>query len=355
MTLKEIAEEAGVSTATVSLVMSDSPRISTRTKEKVRQIIKEKGYRSNVLAGSLRRTRSGLIGILVEDITVPHTAFIIDGINRYAEEKGVHPILGNLRLQSKISSHFEKIEEYRGDIQNAMETLLSMQVDGIIYIGMHDRHMENVLRESDKPVVYCYCYTDREASVRYDNENVMYLLTRELIEKGHRRIAVIGGAEDSEPAQLRYRGFCDAMQEAGIFIPEQWKERGDWNFQRGKDAAIRLLTGKEGGTTTDLLPERERPSAIVCMNDEMAVGVYTAAAELGLEIPEDLSVTGFDNADFAQHLVPPLMTVERPLSEMGYRAMDLLIQQIQGEEPEKEKIIYPCRMLEGGSVRRIAT
>ena len=91
------------------------------------------------------------------------------------------------------------------------------------------------------------------------------------------------------------------------------------------------------------------------MNDEMAVGVYTAAAELGFEIPKDLSVTGFDNADFAQHLVPPLMTVERPLSEMGYRAMDLLIQQIQGKEPEREKIIYPCRMLEGGSVRRIAT
>lgn len=354
MTLKEIAEEAGVSTATVSLVMSDSPRISTRTKERVRQIIKEKGYRSNVLAGSLRRTRSGLIGILVEDITVPHTAFIIDGVNRYAEEKGVHPILGNLRLQSKISSHFEKIEEYRGDIQNAMETLLSMQVDGIIYVGMHDRHMENVLRESDKPVVYCYCYTDTEASVRYDNEEVMKLLTGTLIGRGHRRIAVIGGAEDSEPAQLRHKSFCRAMKEAGLSLPKQWDERGDWNFQRGKDAAIRLLTGKEGGMKPDLLPAEARPSAIVCMNDEMAVGVYTAAAELGLGIPEDLSVTGFDNADFAQHLVPPLMTVERPLSDMGYRAMDLLIRQIQGEEAKQEKIIYPCRMLEGGSVRSIA-
>lgn len=352
MTLKEIAEEAGVSTATVSLVMSDSSRISSKTKERVRKVIKEKGYRSNMLAGSLRKSRSGLIGILVEDITVPHTAFIIDGINRYAEEKNYNTILGNLRLQSKISSHFDEIEEYREGIQRSMETLLSLQVDGIIYIGMHDRRMENVLAGSDKPVVYCYCYTEdeKEASIRYDNEKVVNLLTREIVDLGHKRIAVINGAKGSEPAQLRFQGFCKALRDAKIDLPNNWNEQGNWNFQGGRNAAIRLLTGKDAGTKKDILPEELRPSVIVCMNDEMAVGVYTAAAELGLRIPEDLSVTGFDNADFAQHLVPPLTTVERPLHQMGYRALDLLIQRIQGEESEALNVTYSCKIIEGNSV-----
>lgn len=353
MTLKEIAQEAGVSTATVSLAMSDSPKISNKTKERIRKIIKEKGYRSNMLAGSLRRHRSGLIGILVEDITVPHTAYIIDGINQLAEDRQQNTVLNNLRLQSKISSHFDEIEKYSDDIQHAMGTLLSLQVDGIIYIGMHDRQMENVLEKADKPVVYCYCYTMGESasSVRYDNEKIIYQLTRAIIQKGHERIAIISGAADSEPSSLRYMGFCKAIQDEDVEVPENWRERGDWTFQGGRDAAIRLLTGKQSGQKADLLSVADRPSAIICMNDEMAVGVYTAAAGLGLNIPEDLSVTGFDESDFAMHLVPPLTTVERPLQKMGYRALDLLLQQIENQEREVVSVTYPCKIIEGESVK----
>lgn len=355
MTLKEIAKRAGVSTATVSLVLNDSPKISNPTKAKIREIIRETGYRSNRLAGSLRRSKTGLIGILVEDITVWHTALIIDGMNQYAEEHGCNTILSNLRLANKIDSHFNEISLYQKDIDQAVETLLSLQVDGIVYIGMHDRLIRNVMPKSDKPVVFCYCYTSEgeESSIRYDNEKTLRLLTEEIIRRGHKRIAAIHGKEDSEPAQLRKRGFHTAMQEAGLAVLKHWDERGDWNFQGGRDAAIRLLCRNPGETVRTVLPPDERPSAIVCMNDEMAVGVYNAAAELHLRIPEDLSVSGFDNADFAQHVTPALMTVDRPLHKMGYRALDLLLHKIQRKDDSATNVVYPCTILPGQSVQTI--
>ena len=171
MTLKEIADLAGVSTATVSYVINHSAAVSEKTRIKVEKIIKETGYHSNMLAKSLRKNESRLIGIIVEDIKVAHTAYIIDGINEIAEKKKYNTILCNLRLLSKIGSRFEDISEYQEDIDHEINVLLSMQVDGIIYIGMHDRKISHVVKNSSIPVVYCYCYADGEgSSVRYNNE-----------------------------------------------------------------------------------------------------------------------------------------------------------------------------------------
>ena len=357
LTLKEIAQRAGVSTATVSYVINNSGHISEETRKKVQDIIRQTGYRTNKLAGSLRKNRTGLIGILVEDITVWHTPYIIDGINRLADEKNCYTILSNLQMVRKIDNSFDKLTGFQKDIDKAVQTLLGLQVDGIIYIGMHDRLMDNVLRKAGKPVVYCYCYTaDGEASsVRYDNEKAEYRITRNVIDRGHQRIALIGGYVTSEPARLRRKGFLKALQEAGITLPESWDECGEYDFQKGKAAAIRILTGKDGGTKKDLLPRQERPTAMVAMNDEMALGVYNAAAELGLRIPEDLSVTGFDDAEFTQQLIPPLMTAQRPLHKMGYSALSLLLERIEDESEQVTNIIYPCRIIEGASVSDFRT
>lgn len=340
MTLKEIAAMAGVSAATVSYVLNNTAPVSRETREKIERIIKETGYRSNILAKSLRTSEVRLVGVLVEDITVWHTAQIIDGINEIAEKRGYNLILSNLRLLSKIESQFEHISEFQKDIDKAVDVLLGMQVDGIIYVGMHDRQINHVLHDIDKPVVYCYCYTDAEgSSVRYSNEKTAWQITRYLIERGHRDIAVINGLHGSEPAALRFEGFYKALKEAGIPLKKENIECGDWKYKEGKAAAKRLLSRKDF------------PQAIVAMNDEMAVGVYDAARELGLRIPEDVSVTGFDNADIIHHVSPRIMTADRPLQEMGYRSMEVLLDSIENKSGENINITLPCQIIEGESVK----
>ena len=344
MTLKDIAAMAGVSVATVSYVLNNTAPVSPETREKIEKIIRETGYRSNILAKSLRTSKTRLVGILVEDITVWHTALIIDGINEIAEANGYNTILCNLRLLSKIESRFEHISKFQKDIDKAVDVLVGMQVSGIIYVGMHDRKITHVLRDTHKPVVYCYCYTEGEgSSVRYSNEETEYAITKMLIDLGYRDFGVINGHADSEPATLRFRGFRNALDDAGISLKPKNITRGNWQYRDGL-AAARLLLSKA-----------DRPQAIVAMNDEMAVGVYDAARELGLRIPDDVAVTGFDNAGIIQHLTPRLITADRPLQEMGYRSMEILLGHIDGKVKENQNITLPCKLLEGDSVRDLNT
>lgn len=340
MTLREIASMAGVSVATVSYVLNNTAQVSDETRQKVEKIIKETGYRSNMLAKSLRKNETHLIGVMVEDVTVWHTAYIIDGINEIAEKTGYNTILSNLRLLSKIESQFEHISKFQKDIDEALDVLLGMQVDGIIYVGMHDRKVNHILQRSKKPVVYCYCYTDGEgSSVRYSNKKAAYELTELLIKKGHREFGVINGPESSEPAVMRFQGVRKALEEYKIPLKEEYVACGAWNYQEGKKAAGKLLD------------KQDYPKAIIAMNDEMAVAVYHAAAEKGLRIPEDISVTGFDNIDIGRYVSPGLTTVDRPLQEMGYRSMEILIRIIQSEKTEEINITLPCTIIERDSVK----
>lgn len=342
MTLKEIASMAGVSIATVSYVLNNTVKVSEETRLKVEKIIKETGYRSNILAKSLRKNESRLIGVIVEDITVWHTAYIIDGINKIAEARGYHTILSNLRLLSKIESQFEHIGKFQKDIDKAVDVMIGMQVDGIIYVGMHDRKISHVLHDIKKPVVYCYCYTDGEgSSVRYSNEKSSYQMTRMLIENGHRDFGVINGLDGSEPAALRFNGFKRALDEAEIELKEENIGCGNWKYHDGKEVARKLLN------------REDYPHAIVAMNDEMAVGVYDAAAELGLKIPDDVSVIGFDNADIVHYVSPRITTIDRPLQEMGYRSMELLLGIINGDSVGDINITLPCTLIKGESVKRL--
>ncbi|PPK81878.1 LacI family transcriptional regulator [Lacrimispora xylanisolvens] len=342
MTLKEIASMAGVSVATVSYVLNNTAQVSDETRKKVEKIIKETGYRSNILAKSLRRNESFLVGVIVEDVTVWHTAYIIDGINEIAEARGYNTILSNLRLLNKIESQFDHISNYQKDIDKALDVMIGMQVDGIIYVGMHDRKISHILGNIKKPVVYCYCYTDGEgSSVRYSNEKTVYHMTKMLIENGHREFGVINGLKESEPAALRYNGFLKALNEAGITMKEENITCGNWKYREGKEAAKKLLN------------KSDHPTAIVAMNDDMAVGVYDAARELGLKVPDDVSVTGFDNSDIIQYVTPRITTVERPLQEMGYRAMELLLENVSGVSVGDVSITLPCTLIEGESVKKL--
>ncbi len=340
MTLKEIAAKAGVSTATVSYVLNGSARVSDETRQKIEKIVKETGYRSNILAQSLRKSRTSLIGVLVEDVTVWHTAYVIDGIHSLAEEKGYHTILSNLRLLSKIESQFEHISKFQKDIDKAVDILLRMRVDGIIYVGMHDREIWDVLHDIDKPVVYCYCYTVGEgSSVRYSNEKAAYQVTKNFLKKGHRYFAVVKGSEQSEPAAMRMRGIEHALKEADIVLEKRNIITGNWKYKETR------------AQVQEMLKRQDCPRAFIAMNDEMAVAVRDAALEAGLQIPDDLSVAGFDNSDIVHYGMPKITTVDRPLQGMGYKAMELLLDKIENNYDGDVNITLPCRIIEGTSIK----
>lgn len=356
MTLKEIAVRAGVTAATVSYVINDSARISEKTKEKVMKVIEETGYQTNLIAKGLRGGRTRLIGILAEDITVWHTSEVIDGINQAADEQNYNIILSNLRFNSKIGNHLEDVSKYKADIDRAVNTLLSMQVDGIIYIAMHDREVSDLIRSIKIPLVCCYCYSadGKIPSIRYDNEESLYQLTCKMIQYGHRRLGIIKGPEDSEASNLRLKGFQRAIKEYDITIPPEWHATGDWTYQAGMEATVRMLSRKDAFGNTEVRPEEERPDAVLAFNDEMAIGAYNAAAKLGLRIPADLSVTGFDDWWISANMMPPLTTIDRPLREMGKKALEYVTDVINGSiEGQDSVLVLPNRIIERKSVKKL--
>lgn len=343
MTLKEIASRAGVSVATVSYVLNNSAKVSDETRQRVERIVKETGYRSNMIAQSLRKNRTSLVGVLVEDVTVWHTAYIIDGINVLSEAKGYQTILSNLRLCTKIESEFEHISQYLDDINKAVDLLLGMQVDGIIYVGMHDREITDVLHVIDKPVVYCYCYTDGEgsSSVRYSNTNSAYQMTRRFLDNGHRRFVVVKGDEKSEATRLRMKGIRKALKEEGVELDPSYVIEGHWKYKETREQIL------------DLLKKPDCPRAFIAMNDDMAVAVRDAAWELGLQIPDDISVSGFDYSEVVHYGVPRIATVDRPLQEMGYKAMELMLKKIEESDTADINLTLPCKIIEGTSIKKL--
>lgn len=342
MTLKEVADRAGVSVATVSYVLNNSAKVSEVTKQKVEKIVRETGYRSNLLAQGLRRNYTSLLGVMVEDVTVWQTANIIDGINEVANKRGYQIILSNLRLLAKIESKFEHISKFRTDIDQAVDTLLGMQVDGIIYIGMHDRKITDVFHEIDKPVVYCYCYTASEgSSVRYSNEEAAYQLTRHFIEKGHREYVIIKGSEQSEPTYLRMKGIKRALEEEGISLNEKYIINGDWKYNKTRNVVEQMLQ------------DPLCPRAIIAMNDEMAVAVRDAAQDMGFHVPDDISITGFDNSKIVRYGSPQITTVAVPLREMGYKAMEIILDKIEKNHTGGINLTLPCKIIEGTSIKSL--
>jgi LacI family transcriptional regulator len=342
VTLRDIAKKANVSTATVSYVLNNSAQISKETREKVLKVVDELNYKGNKIAKSLRTNKTNTIGVIVEDMTVFNSPQIIDGINEYVEEKGFHIILSNLRLNKKINNHFEKISTVAAEIEDNIYDLLGRQIDGLIYIGEHPRDVTEIVNCIDKPVIYTYCYTNREEDYRvnYDDKEAAYKATTYLIESGHERIAVISGLIDSNSTHQRLQGYHQALADNKLIFDPEFIKIGDWEYETG------YLKCKE------LLSQKKKPTAIFAFNDLMAAGVMDAANEMGVNVPKELSVIGFDNRVFSAFCKPRLTTIDLPLREMGIKSTEILIDIINGKEVQEEQkdIKLKCRLIERESV-----
>lgn len=334
MTIKEIAKLAGVSTATVSYVINNSAPVREETKEKVRTIIRNTGYTGNSIAKSLRVNKTKTLGVIVEDMKSEQVPILLDGIHETAELYGYKTLVSNLRIQSK--QHYTHLNSCytKKELDDTISILQGTQVDGILYIGAYNERID-YLPNCIKPIILCNSTTSLTNifSVSYSNEKAAYMATKHLIQLGHNRIGLITGNQHNYSVKQRQKGYEHALMEASIPINYNYIEEGYWGFHKGKEAAITLLN------------QAIAPTAIFAMNDLMAIGAYEAASELGYTVPMSLSIIGFDNAESSKYLRPRMSTISIPLKEMGSRASELLIHQIEDLSRPQQTIELSCELL----------
>ena len=338
-TMRDVAQLAGVSTATVSHVVNGTKKLSPETTERVLMAIAEANYTPNTLAKSLRSGQTHTIGVLVEDIRGLPVAGIVSGINETLSKSGYRMILHDLHLLEKLYNQYEQIGAYRQRINNGVSLLQSSNVDGIIYVGMHDRHLDYLFDPMETPLVFAYSHgTQQDTYVTYSNQDSAADMTRYLLSRGHERIAVIAGHPHSYPTARRMHGILMAMQQAGLIIPEEYIRYGNWEYESGVTETHALLA-------LDV-----RPTVIFAMNDLMAAGCMRALNEAGLRIPEDMAVVGFDNREIASYLQPPLTTIQLPTTEIGTSAALHIMERINNPATPPVREIIHCSIIERQSV-----
>ncbi|MBR6966376.1 MAG: LacI family DNA-binding transcriptional regulator [Clostridia bacterium] len=338
-TMRDVAILAGVSTATVSHVINGSKKLSPETTERVLQAISQINYKPNTLAKSLRMGQTHTIGVLVEDIRGLPVSAIVSGISEALAKSGYKTILYDLHLLEKLYNQYEQIGTYRQRINDGLSLLQTSDVDGIIYVAMHDRHLDYLFDPMDTPLVFAYSHgTETDTYVTYSNRDSAADMVRYLLNHGHQRIAVIAGHPHSYPTAQRLLGIQMALQQAGLALPQEYIRYGDWEYESGKQQ------------TKELLKLDPLPTAVFAMNDLMAAGCMAELMAAGLRIPEDIAVAGFDNREIAAYLQPSLTTVSLPTTEIGTEAALRIIDMINNPSPHPVRKIIHCSIVERDSV-----
>ncbi|MFG2059439.1 LacI family DNA-binding transcriptional regulator [Micromonospora sp. NPDC048930] len=307
--MHDVARLAGVSQSTVSLVLNgvQGKRISEETRARVLRSVAELGYRVNSAAKSLREGHSRLIGFVGDMVaSTPFAGEIIESAQDRAWADGYLMLIVNTGGDRALE-------------ERAIDSLLSRQVDGIVYAAMYHRRLKVPPALREVPTVVLNAETDDESlpAVIPDEYGGGRTAAQHLIDQGHERIGFINinTLASKLPAAVdRERGFVDAVEAAGLRLDRTLIRHGDGDAEAGYRHACRLLSRKR------------RPTAIFCGNDRTAWGAYQAAAELGLRVPRDLSIIGFDNQTLiAAHLRPGLTTMALPFAEMGRRGVASLL------------------------------
>ena len=319
--IREVSRLAGVSTATVSRALSQPEKVSSDALAKVRAAVEEAQYRPNLLARNFRSVRNYSLIVLVPDITNPFFTTVIQGIEDTAQRKGYSVLLGDTRDSAKREEDYIKRVETR-------------QSDGIIQMRPHyagapppPAHLRIVNAGGCEGTPY--------ECVRIDNEGAAKAIVDHLIALGHRRIGVISGPRDNPHAVSRLRGYRRSLAEAGIAYDSALVAEGSFSPRSGLDAAAHFIGMRGAG----------RPTAVFSINDEMAIGALQGFKKAGLRIPEDISITGFDDSEFSRFCDPPLSTVAQPGYAMGCAAAETLIRMIEGERAGEMDIVLPYELI----------
>ena len=330
-TIREVAESAGVSYATVSHVINNTRLVSPETRERVLAAMDALNYRPNALARSLRQGKTNTLGLVLPDSANPFFAEISRSIEDEAFKKGYSVFLCNTELDTQRELFY-------------VDVLSKKQVDGIVFVAAGDQADSlEFLVGRNMPVVMI----DREVpsvevdAVLTDNQLGGYLATRHLLELGHQRIACISGPSSITPSAERMIGYRKALEEAGLPYDEKLILRGDYHAQSGMEI------------THSILKMNPRPTAIFALNDLMALGALRAAAEDACTVPGDLAVVGYDDLEIARFTNPPLTTIAQPKKEIGVKAIELLVDRISRKDRSPTRLVLPPELIVRRSTQSI--
>jgi len=324
VTLEQVAEHAGVSLATASRVINGSTRqVSQRLRDKVTASAQELGYLANASAQTLARNSSSLVGLLVHDIADPYFSSIAAGVTRHTEERGLVLVLGTTSRSAQKEGRI-------------LATLRAHRARAVVLVGSRSTDDESNRRLAEEIRLFrrqggrvaCVSQEGLPAdTVTPDNHTGAADLARHLIAQGHREFAILAGPTDLWTARERLDGFHSALSGAGLELAHHNVVHGAFTRDGGYESTRRLMAV---GT---------RATCLFAVNDVMATGAMAALRDLGLRVPEDLSVAGFDDIPTLRDLTPALTTVRLPLEEMGERAAVLALD----DEPDDEARVITVR------------
>jgi len=325
--MADVARAAGVSVATVSKVVNGRDGISQATFGKVLTAVNELGYEASLGARSLRSHKTNVLGVLVAEFEPFSTELL----------KGVSEAIGGTGYELLAWSGGHRGASV-GWERRSLARLGGTLIDGAILVTP-----TVVDAGAGIPVVAIDPHTGPADVPSVDSDNLAgaVLATEHLLGLGHRRIALLGGRPDLESARLREQGFRTAMAAAGVPVDESMVCNGGYRPETAEGPARELLT------------RADRPTAIFGANDLMAIRTVQVAHELGLVVPDDLSVIGFDNVPESALVSPPLTTVQQPLHDMGAAALDLLVRMLEEPDAEVSDVRLPTALVERGSCARV--
>ncbi|WP_246587762.1 LacI family DNA-binding transcriptional regulator [Alteromonas lipotrueiana] len=331
VTIKQVSELAGVSSATVSRVINNTDTVKQKTRELVLNAMTELGYRHNTIAASLASNKTNTVGLVVPELHGSFFGSMMSGAEQVLRKANKHMFV--------VAGHSDDTME-----RNEIDALLSRRCDALIL------HVEAVsdeylitLAKQNIPLVVVSRFIDAigDKCISLDNHVGGYLATRHLLDLGHRSIACITGALFKADGVNRLAGHKSALQEAGLRPDERIIEEG--NFQA--DSGERCMEA--------ILAQQVPFSAVVCGNDEMATGAINVLRSHGLRVPEDISVVGYDNIDYASYLTPKLTTIDYPIKDIGQMAARWIVNQAYGDGTQSLTPVLTPKLIERGTTRSI--
>ena len=327
--IKDVAREAGVSIATVSRVINKVDVVNEDTKKRVNEAIDKLNYSPNIVAQSLKTQRSRSIGILVPDISSQVYPEIVRGAEDVANMYDYSIILCNSDFDIQKEKKYIKVMKEK-------------MVDGLLYMSSSlDPEILQYIKDINMKTVLVESTEDEKTlpSVTIDNRQAAHEAVKLLIDKGHKKIAYIGIKKERRNAWAkRYDGYVDALNEAGIPVEESLCFYGD----------LKAQTGYKGINT---ILEMNKVDAVFCASDEIAMGVINALRDKGINVPDDVSVMGFNDIYEASIFYPKITTVAQPFYDMGSVSMRILVKKLRNEPGDQEHFVLPYQIIERDTVK----
>ena len=327
VTLKHVAERAGVSRSAVSRTFTEGASVSDKTRQKVEKAADELGYRPNFLASSLTTRRTKLIGLVADNFHNPFFLQIFDLFTSGLQERGLRPLLVNLSGETEPDHSVRMLQQY--------------SVDGVIVASSTlPPAFAHAFRQAGVPVVHSFGRHTSAPEVHIvgiDNRFCGRMAAEALIARGYRHIGFMGGPESATSTQDRFAGFMEAAEKhPGIRVSHSFS--GAYSFDAGRREMARLLEG-------------DRAEAYFCGDDVLSIGALSAIGSAGLRVPEDIGIIGLNDMEMAGWENIDLTTIHQPIRQIIGSSIELIVAMLEDPDREPETRLCPCRIVERGTLR----